>query len=60
MVAIWIINSSTNSPKLDDERKGIFHTFVAKGSFLSKRGRPGIQPTIAALCTRVQDPNESD
>ncbi len=25
-----------NSPKLNDERKGIFHTFVAKGLFLSK------------------------
>ena len=31
----------------------IFHRTVAKGFFLSKRGRPDTHPTIAALCTRV-------
>ncbi len=49
-----------NSKPLDDKRQAIFHTYVTKCLFLSKRGRPDIQPTVAALCTRVKDPNESD
>ncbi len=49
-----------DSKPLDKKRKEIFHTFVAKALFLSKRGRPNIQPTVTALCTRVQDPNKSD
>ncbi len=49
-----------DSKLLDSKRKEIFHTFVAKALFLSKRGRPDIQPTVAALCTRVQNPNETD
>ena len=42
------------------ERKEMFHTMVAKGLFLCKRGRPDIQGVIAYLCTRVQAPNEGD
>ena len=38
----------------------IFHRTVAKGLFLSKRGRPDTHPTIAALCTRVMKPKQSD
>ena len=45
---------------LDKARHEVFHTFVAKGLFLSKRGRPDIQQTIALLCTRVKSPNEAD
>jgi hypothetical protein len=45
---------------LGDDRKEIFHTTVAKGLFLAKRGRPDIQGTIAMLCTRVKAPNEGD
>jgi hypothetical protein len=48
------------SKKLDDERKSIFHTITAKGIFLVKRARPDIQPAIAYLSTRVQNPNEED
>jgi len=44
---------------LNQARKETFHTTVAKGLFLAKRGRPNIQQTIALLCTRVQAPNES-
>jgi hypothetical protein len=36
------------------------HTMAAKGLFLCKRARPDIQPTIAVLCTRVKEPNQSD
>jgi hypothetical protein len=45
---------------LDKTRQETFHTFVAKGLFLCKRGRPDIQQTIAILCTRVKEPNEAD
>jgi hypothetical protein len=46
--------------KLTTERAEGYHTMVAKGLFLCKRARPDIQPTIAVLCTRVKEPNESD
>jgi hypothetical protein len=45
---------------LEPKRKELFHTMVAKGLFLCKRGRPDIQGAIAYLCTRVQSPNEGD
>ena len=38
----------------------VFHTFVAKGLFMSKRSRPDIQPTIAVLATRVKEPTTDD
>jgi Reverse transcriptase (RNA-dependent DNA polymerase) len=49
-----------NEMKLDAQKKEIFHTIVAKGLFLTNRGRPDIQPTIAYLCTRVRDPTTAD
>jgi hypothetical protein len=45
---------------LSKEQAEDFHTCVAKGLFLCKRARPDIHPTIAVLCTRVKQPNESD
>jgi len=38
----------------------VFHTFIAKALFACKRARPDIQPTVAALCTRVKEPNQDD
>ncbi len=49
-----------NSKKLSKEEAEMFHRMVAKGLFICKRGRPDIQPTIAALTTRVKEPNKSD
>ena len=49
-----------NSEPLERARADEFHTIVAKGLFACKRARPDIHPTIAALCTRVQQPTESD
>ena len=46
--------------KLNKEKHELFHTFVAKGLFVSKRARPDIQPAIAYLSTRVKEPVESD
>ena len=45
---------------LDDEKREIFHSYVAKGLFLSKRARIDIHPTVSVLATRVRQPNESD
>jgi len=46
--------------QLDAARAAEFHTFVAKGLFLSKRGRQDLQPAISFLTTRVRNPNKSD
>ena len=45
---------------LETKRAKQFHTTVAKKLFVSKRARPDIHPTIAVLCTRVKEPNESN
>jgi len=45
---------------LDPKQKEIFHSFVAKSLFLSKRARLDIAPTVAILASRVQKPNVSD
>ena len=49
-----------DSPKLSQEKKELFHTFVAKVLFVSKRSRADINPAIAYLTTRVRDPTEED
>ena len=43
-----------------NEKKELFHHFVAKCLFLCKRARPDIHPAIAFLTTRVQSPDEDD
>jgi len=50
----------STGPNLDQLRAQEFHTFVAKGLFLSKRSRPDIHLTITVLCTKVKDPKQSD
>ena len=42
------------------DKSEIFHKFVAKGLFASKRARPDILPAITFLSTRVKSPNEND
>jgi hypothetical protein len=49
--------TSANLKKQEAEE---YHTTVAKGLWACRRARPDIHPTIAALCTRVQEPNEDD
>src|SRR5210317_1889419 len=46
--------------KIDPQRQEIFHSFVAKNLFLSKRARLDIAPTVAILASRVREPNQSD
>ena len=38
----------------------IFHSFVAKGLFVSKRARVDVHPTITVLTSRAREPKESD
>ena len=46
--------------KLGKEKADVFHKFVAKSLFLTKRARPDILLTVAWLCSRVQQPDEDD
>jgi hypothetical protein len=55
-----LFNVDNESKNLDEERKGIFHTFVMKAMFLCKRARPDINPAIGFLSSRVIAPNEGD
>ena len=48
------------SPKLNTEKAEQFHTFVAKGLFITKRVQQDIQPAIVFLCTQVKAPTEED
>ncbi len=55
-----MIKINTNSPALPKNKAELFHTFVAKDLFHSKRARQEIQPAIAFLATRIKNPTESD
>jgi hypothetical protein len=48
-----------NANEFQDNKRDLFHTFVAKGLFASKSARPDIQPAIAFLCTRVKEPTDN-
>ena len=48
------------SKKLNEQEREVFHKFVAKGLFASKRARQDIQPLISVLCTRVKNPGRND
>ena len=49
-----------SSPKLDDEKRAIHHTFVMKNMFLVKRGRSDVLPGVTFLSSRVREPNHGD
>jgi len=49
-----------DSPLLNKEQAEVFHAFVAKALFACKRARPDMQPTVAAPCTHVKEPNQDD
>ena len=58
--ATHLFEVKDNQTKLDKKMKQIFHTYVAKMLFVSKRGRPDIQVAIAFLSTRVTEPDTDD
>ena len=49
-----------NTALLDQGKKKLFHTFVAKLLYLVKRTRPDISISVAFLTTRVHHPDEDD
>ena len=62
-VAPWndkLLKIDKKGKYLDDERQGIFCTFVMKAMFLCKRGRPDVNPGIGFLSSRVKKPLEAD
>jgi len=48
------------SPKLDQMMGEVFHSFILKGLFLAKRGRPDVLQTDTHLCARTKEPTQSD
>ena len=48
------------SPLLSEEKKEMFHTFVAKNLFVTKQARPDAMTTVAFSCTRVKSPMQED
>ena len=55
-----LFHVNASSPLLDKDKAKQFHTIVAKGLFVTKRARQGIQPAIAFLCTQVKAPTDED
>jgi len=51
---------SSDSERLDAEKREKYHSRVAKLLYISKRVRPDILTAIAFLSTRVQEPTEED
>jgi hypothetical protein len=55
-----LLKVDLESKHLDDEKKGIFHTFTMKAMFLCKRARPDISPAIGFFAEQFKQPNEGD
>ena len=53
------VDSEDYKPLSEDERKQ-YHTITAQCLYLSKRGRPDLQQSIAFHCTRVNNPTKDD
>ena len=45
---------------IDDSRAKVFHTFVAKALFATKRSRLDIHTAVTFMTTRVRGPNEDN
>jgi hypothetical protein len=56
-----LLKVNEDAPKLEEERRSIFHTYVMKSMFLCKRARPDIDQGITFLSfMRVKEANEGD
>ena len=49
-----------DSPILNEDKASIFHSIAAKMLFITKRGRPDLEPTVQFMCTRVTKSTEQD
>ena len=50
-----LFNVRDDAEKLEEGQRQTFHTIVSRSLFLVKQGRPGLQPTVAFVCTRVKE-----
>jgi hypothetical protein len=55
-----LFKSEKKSNKLQKEKDELFHKFVTRGVFASKRERPNFVSAISFLCTRVKEPTQQD
>ena len=60
LAAELLFKVDDESRLIDDSRAKVFHTFVAKALFATKRSQPDIHTAVAFLNTRVQGPNEDN
>ena len=58
--AEFLFNVDDESRMIDNSREKLFHTFVAKALFATKRSRPDIHTAVAFLTTRARGPNKDD
>ena len=56
--AEFIFKVDEKSRLIDDSRSKVFHTFVSKALFATKKSRPDIHTAVAFLTTRVRGPNK--
>ena len=49
-----------DAEELDEERKEIYHSIVAKLLWVEKRSRPDLETGVSFLTTRIQSPTEED
>ena len=59
-VADHLFKIDKDAMKLDKEMGKVFHNFVAKCLFATKKARPDIHTAVAFLTTRVREPDEDD
>ena len=55
-----LMKVGNDSPSLSPKDAKLFHRYVARLLFASKRARPDTQVCVAFLCTRVKSPNKQD
>ena len=55
-----LFSVNDESEPLEESKKEIFHSVVAKLLYIAKRARPDVETAIAFLCTRVSKSTESD
>ena len=55
-----IFEVNNDSPELDERRRKIFHSVMAKLIFIMKRGRPDLETPMSFLMKRVSKSNEED
>ena len=60
LAAEFLFKIDDKSRLINNPRTKIFHTFVSKALYATKRLRPNIHTTVALLVTCVRAPNKDD